>query len=385
MPTHRAGCLLRRAAVIAAVAAVPLVVVAPASAINPPPPGNLIANSGFDTNTAGWGSFGGSLARTLNGELCSTTNPGAATVTRQTGAVYTISDSQGAGNLPTVRSTVAGETFIAYATVRSASASAVGKPARIILRERIGATGTILKESAVSFTLPPLGQPASPVVSATATRSGATMGLRIEQSAAVAGDAFTADDIFLRRTTQQFGRATPGTVWTAMANDVSRFSIYSAPDGPPANHDNFTRYLDRLRVYVDGKGGATGSQKLRAMVYTGIATAAPFGDLAGVSQEVTITSGTSARWVEFRFDSPVRLSGFDGATYQFGLLSGPARNVARYASTTQPAALRWGPDRYADGPIPSFGTDFPWNEDNKQMSIQGIGVPVAIADFDSCG
>ena len=64
MPTHRAGCLLRRAAVIAAVAAVPLVVVAPASAINPPPPGNLIANSGFDTDTAGWGSFGGSLART---------------------------------------------------------------------------------------------------------------------------------------------------------------------------------------------------------------------------------------------------------------------------------------------------------------------------------
>ena len=97
-------------------------------------------------------------------------------MTRQTGAVYTISDSQGAGNLPTVRSTVAGETFIAYATVRSASASAVGKPARIILRERVGATGTILKESAVSFTLPPLGQPAFPVVSATATRSGATDG-----------------------------------------------------------------------------------------------------------------------------------------------------------------------------------------------------------------
>jgi hypothetical protein len=38
--------------------------------------------------------------------LCSTENPGAATVTRKTGTVYAISDSLG-GNLPTVRSTVA--------------------------------------------------------------------------------------------------------------------------------------------------------------------------------------------------------------------------------------------------------------------------------------
>jgi hypothetical protein len=76
--------------------------------------------------------------------------------------VYTISDSQGTGNLPTVRSTVAGETFIAYARVSAASASAAGKPGRIILRERVGATGSILKETAVSFTLPPVGQWAFP-------------------------------------------------------------------------------------------------------------------------------------------------------------------------------------------------------------------------------
>src|SRR3954464_12934028 len=192
MPPHRASRLLRRPVLIAAIAAVPVVAAPPAGAQAvpiPPAPGNLIVNWGFDTNTAGWGSFGGSLARTLNGSLCATINPGAATATRQTGDVYTISDSQGTGNLPTVRSTVAGETFIAYASVWSGSASAVGKPARIILRERVGATGTILKETAVSFTLPALDQMVMPLVSATATTSGATMGLRIEQSAAVAGDA----------------------------------------------------------------------------------------------------------------------------------------------------------------------------------------------------
>ena len=293
-----------------------------------------------------------------------------------------ISDSQG-GNQPSVRSTAAGQTYIAFATVWAASTSAVGKPARIILRERVGATGTILKETAVSFTLPPLGEWAFPVVSATATTAGATIGLRIEQSVAVAGNAFTADDIFLRRATQQFGQASPGTVWTAMSNDVSRVSVFSAP-GPGLNHDSTSRLLDRLRVYLDGKGGATGSQKLRAVVYHGYGQS-PTMSLDGTSREVTVTSGTSARWVDFRFDSPVFLGGWDGATYQFGLLSGPGRNVARYAATTSAQALWWGPDSYADGPLkslekPQIAVPPPgWSTDDKQMSIQGIAVPLGEA------
>ena len=136
-----------------------------------------------------------------------------------------------------------------------------------------------------------------------------------------------------------------------MSNDLSRVSLFSAP-GPGLNHDSTSRLLDRLRVYVDGKGGATGSQKLRAVAYHGDGfgwTAGMFLD--GVSREVTVTSGTSARWVDFRFDRPVFLGGWDGASYQFGLLSGGARNVARYATTSSPAALWWGPDSYADGAL----------------------------------
>ena len=67
MPPQTAGRLLRRSVLIAAIATAPLAGAAPAGAAIPPAPGNLIANWGFDTNTAGWGSFGGSLARTLNG------------------------------------------------------------------------------------------------------------------------------------------------------------------------------------------------------------------------------------------------------------------------------------------------------------------------------
>ena len=353
----------------------------------PPAPGNLIANGGFDTGTAGWGSFGGSLARTENGGLCWSQNTGAATVTHRSGSVYTISDSQG-GNQPTVRSTVAGETFIAYATVGAASASAAGKPARIILRERVGSTGTIIKETSASFTLPSSGGSLYAVVSTQAVRSGSSLGVRIEQSDAQPGDAFTADDVNLRRATREFGPASPGTIWTTMSGDVSRLSTYSAlgSDGRP---DTFHRYVDRLRVYLDGRGGATGSQKLRAVVYIGVGTydVAP---LWATSREVTIGSGTSARWVDFRFDSPVRIPGNDGARYQFGLLSGPTGNVARYASTAAPAALHWGPDRYADGANPYFGTTDPqgpqptWSTDAKQMSIQGITTPIAYTHPNSC-
>jgi hypothetical protein len=361
-------------------------VAAPAAlALEPPAPGNLIANWGFDTGTSGWGSFSGTLARTTNGSTCSTTNPGAATVTRQTGSVYTISDSQG-GNLPTVPATSAGQTFVAYATVLAPSASAAGKPARIILRERAGATGTIYKETATSFSMPPAGGSRVVAVSTVAVRSGTTMGLRIEQSSAGPGDAFSVDDIVLRVATRAFGPANPGTIWTKMSTDLARTSAFNVVDanGYP---DTITRYLDRLRVYVDGKGGATGSQKLRAIIYTGVLGPA---EIVRASQEVTVAAGMTARWVDFRFDDPVRLSGFDGSTYQFGLLSGPARDVARYAATSQPYALTWGPDRYADGPNRYFGSTDPLGSfptkiiDDKQMSIQGIAAPVGRAHAQSC-
>src|SRR3954453_10127119 len=122
----------RGGVVVAVCAVVPLSIATSASALAPAP-GNLVVNSGFDTDTSGWGSFGGTLTRTESGSPCLNGNAGAATATLQTGTVYTISDSQG-GNQPTVRSTVAGQTYIAFTTVWAASPSAVGRPARIILR-----------------------------------------------------------------------------------------------------------------------------------------------------------------------------------------------------------------------------------------------------------
>jgi hypothetical protein len=379
---------MRRSAALASCAAVPLLLAAPAGAVEPPAPGNLIANRGFDVDTSGWGSSGGALSRTEDGSTCSTANPGAATVTRRTGGVYTISDAAG-GNQPTVRSTVAGETFVAYAGVSAASASAAGKPARIILRERVGTTGAIVKETATRFTLPAVGERFVIATSTVAVRSGSTLGLRIEQSGAAAGDAFSIDDVFLRRGTRAFGAASPGSIWTPMGSDVARISTYGALDGS-GFPDSATRYLDRLRVYLDGRGGATGTQKLRAVVYYGVGFLEPVFLLRS-SREVSIRSGAAGRWVDFRFDSPVRLSGIDGARYQFGLLSGATRNVARFAATRATGALWVSPDSYADGANRWFGTTDrdgatapAFTTDAKQMSIQGIAAPVGLAHPESC-
>jgi hypothetical protein len=124
MPFRRSVHFTRCRVVLAACAAFSLITcpMAGAQAYEPPPPGNLIANWGFDADTSGWGSFGGTVARTETSRSpawCAP-NAGAATITQRTGSVYTLSDSQG-GYQPTVRSTVAGETFIAYAGVFAAS------------------------------------------------------------------------------------------------------------------------------------------------------------------------------------------------------------------------------------------------------------------------
>jgi hypothetical protein len=100
------------------------------------------------------------------------------------------------------------------------------------------------------------------VVAATAVRSGSTLGLRIEQSGAQLGDAFSTDDVALRIPARAFGAETPGTLWTTMANDVSRVSVYSAP-GPDGQPDSFDRFLDRC---ASTSTGAVGRRAPRSCV-----------------------------------------------------------------------------------------------------------------------
>ena len=150
-------------------------------------------------------------------------------------------------------------------------------------------------------------------------------------------------------TIRQFGRssvaATPSGGLTANTLRGSRFTM-------PDKRSNLTA----LYAYLDGNGGAAGSQKVRMTVYgvnfdtssgQTVATAALYAQ----SDEVTIAAGTPPGWVQF----PVYPKTLGAVTDQFYIMlqTGDTAGVIRDYGD---GAANWTsvPDSYADGPSFSF-------------------------------
>src|SRR4051812_7656376 len=108
-----------------------------AACFAPGPTGNLVRNPSFEVGTAGWASFNGDVSRMAAPFDGYGGGAYVAHVARRTGANYSLTDNAGTAS-PTVASTTAGATYIATASVRAASSTAVGKPVKITLRERTG-------------------------------------------------------------------------------------------------------------------------------------------------------------------------------------------------------------------------------------------------------
>ena len=316
-------------------------------------PANLVANPSFETDTSGWGSYQGRLRRVaLSGA------PHGDHVARAelaSGTYYSVGDSED-GFRPTVGSTVAGTTYVAVGYARAASASAVGKPVKIVLRERNAANVTVREISTTAT----LGSRFTRLaVAADAASTGHTLGMRIEQTRAVAGDAMYADDLSLIRGFTVMGGTPVGSLWTNMSPDVKRVS--------PMHLTVFeTVHVAKLRAYVDGRAATSGSQSVRGLVYANVAGGHGPAALLGQSREVTIAAGRGAGWVDFTIAPPLRLT---PGTYWLGLHSGP-RVVARYAATATESALRFNGDSYANGPAATFGTA---STDAKAMSMYAVG------------
>ncbi len=107
--------------------------------------------------------------------------------------------------------------------------------------------------------------------------------------------------------------------------------------------------LFALAAYVDGKGGASGSQKLRYSLYR---------DSGGVptsrvveSEEVTIKAGQSASWVSARVLPTDVVAGNYWIVIHTGDTSGVTRDFGDGAANWYSNA-----DTYADGAASSFGT-----------------------------
>ena len=147
----------------------------------PPPPGNLIANPSFEVNTSGWAGFQGSLAR----EVLAGAPDGSAVarVTRSSGTYFTIDAGDNVASTAAV-------TYRATAWVKAASASSVGKPIQIKLRER-NAGGTVIAD--VSSPAVNLSNSWQQLTVQRTTAAGNRLGVRLSHQSAVAGDAFHAD------------------------------------------------------------------------------------------------------------------------------------------------------------------------------------------------
>jgi hypothetical protein len=152
----------------------------------PPPPGNLVANPSFETSTVGWTGFQGSLAR--EAQAGAPHGAQVARATRSSGTYFTI---DGGNN---VASTTAGATYTATGWVKAASASSVGKPIQIKLRERTPAGTVVADVGSANVALTNSWQQLT--VTRT-TAGGNRLGVRISHGSAVTGNAVFADNFTL--------------------------------------------------------------------------------------------------------------------------------------------------------------------------------------------
>ncbi len=147
----------------------------------PPPPGNLVANPSFEVNTVGWSGYQGSLTR--EAQVGAPHGGAVARVAWTSGTYFTI---DGGNNV----TSTAAATYTATAWVKAATASSIGKPIQIKLRERTPAGATVADVGSVSVSLTTSWQQLT--VQRT-TAAGNRLGVRLSHTSAVSGNAIYAD------------------------------------------------------------------------------------------------------------------------------------------------------------------------------------------------
>ncbi len=147
----------------------------------PPPPGNLVANPSFEVNTVGWTGFQGTVVR--EAQVGAPHGGAVARVAWASGTYFTI---DGGNNV----TSTAAATYTATAWVKAATASSIGKPIQIKLRERTPAGATVADVGSASV---PLSTSWQQLTVQRTTAAGNRLGVRLSHTSAVSGNALYAD------------------------------------------------------------------------------------------------------------------------------------------------------------------------------------------------
>ena len=140
-----------------------------------------------------------------------------------------------------------------------------------------------------------------------------------------------------------FGTTTVGTSNNPLDANAKAVNLLTSPKAGT---------IVNIQGYLDGLGAGSGSQKIKAVVYT-LVNGTPTG-LLGASNEVTINAGQHAGWVTFTFPGAVSIpSGPVGIGYIRG---GPTTRLARAFMDTAVGTRKANSDTYSDGPANPFGT-----------------------------
>ncbi len=326
--------------------------------------GNLVLNPSFETGLAHWAGNRSTLSR-----VTSTGAPDGAYVGRvawSTGTSYAVADAP-AGMLPTIPKSRAGERFVAAAAVRAATWSAVGKPAVIAIRELTPAGAVVRDTKGVVKNLTNSWQQIW--VEARTAQAGNRLSVRVEQRSAGAGNAFLVDHVRMYRAGQIMGPysddAMTGYVPRGLDPNVKRGSAYSpGPWSPNGVVDCYAAYphdyeIVKLRVYLDGKGGGSGSQPIRGVVYDAFT-----GKRLAATRTVAIAAGRAAGWVELPFAAPIAGTADGGSSFRLAVHAGGTSTIVRVhaaAAGCTGCGDAYNKDVFSDGASASFGSSVAGN------------------------
>jgi hypothetical protein len=151
----------------------------------------------------------------------------------------------------------------------------------------------------------------------------------------------------------------PGTITTG---EMGRTDVATAPSGGlTANLDRWSQFvlhdvgptLTDLYAYLDGRGAATGSQKVRMALYGIVVTRDDeFFTKLAQSADVTISAGMPPQWV--RFVVPPTVLNQTYPIYLIAIQSGDTAGVVRdYGDNRPDPSGNWGSvaDPFADGAV----------------------------------